>query len=144
MHPNETREIYFKIWRKHQLNEKMEPMEKQLFNLIQEHPEYHTILSNPEKYSDYNFSAENNEENPFLHLSLHLALLEQVSTNRPKGITAAYKDIVNTMGDAHHAEHHIMDILASNLRGALDQGNQPDEKTYLKQLKKLLKKGCSH
>ena len=144
MHINEARETYFKVWRKHQLNEKLEPLEKQLLNLIQEHPEYHAMLSSPEKYMDYNFSAENNEENPFLHLSLHTALLEQVSTNRPKGITAIYKDIVHTMGDVHHAEHHIMDILAAHLWETLEKQKQPDEKVYLKQLKKLLKKGCSH
>jgi len=144
MHINEARETYFKVWRKHQLNEKLEPLEKQLLSLIQEHPEYHTMLSSPEKYRDYNFSIENNEENPFLHLSLHTALLEQVSTNRPKGITAIYRDIVHTMGDAHHAEHHIMDILASHLWETLEKQKQPDEKAYLKQLKKLLKKGCSH
>lgn len=144
MNINETRETYFNVWRKHQLNEKLEPLEKQLLHLIQEHPEYHDVFANPEKFSEYNFSAENNEENPFLHLSLHLTLLEQVSTNRPKGITTVYKDIINTMGDVHHAEHHIMDILASELWDSLDKKKPPDEKNYLKHLKKLLKKGCSH
>ncbi|HEV2614888.1 MAG TPA: DUF1841 family protein [Gammaproteobacteria bacterium] len=144
MNINDTRETYFKAWRKHQLNEKLEPLEKQLLHLIQEHPEYHDVFANPEKFSDYNFSAENNEENPFLHLGLHLTLLEQVSTNRPKGITAVYKEIVNTMGDVHHAEHHIMDILARELWQMMDKQKQPDKKNYLKQLKKLLKRGCAH
>lgn len=141
---NTTRQTYFKVWQKHHLNEKLEPFEKKLLQLIQEHPEYHEIFEHPEKYADHTFTAENNEENPFLHLGLHLALLEQVSTNRPKGITAVYKDILHAMGDAHHAEHHIMDILAAHIWQMVDQQKQPDEKTYLKQLKKLLKRGCAH
>jgi hypothetical protein len=144
MNINDVRENYFSVWRKHQLHEKLSSLEKQLLNVIQEHPEYHEVFVNPEKFSDYNFSAENNEENPFLHLSLHLTLIEQVSSNRPKGITAIYKDIVTTMGDVHHADHHIMDILASHLWEMVDKQKQPDEKVYLKQLKKLLKKGCTH
>lgn len=144
MQLNEIRETFFTVWRKHKQNEKLEPMEKQLLHLIQEHPEYHEVFSNPEKFAEYNFSAENNEENPFLHLGLHLTLIEQVSTNRPKGITSVYKDIIHTMGDVHHAEHHIMDILASQLWDMIGKQKQPDEKAYLKQLKKLLKKGCAH
>ncbi len=142
MQVNKIRETFFTVWRKQSNNEKLEPLEKQLWNLIQEHPEYHEIFSNPEKFSDHTFADE--DENPFLHLGLHLTLLEQVSTNRPKGITAVYKDIIHTMGDVHHAEHHILSILSQQIQ-ALVQTNKPmDEKVYLKQLKKLLKNGCAH
>ncbi len=139
----QSREVFFKAWRKHQLNESLEPLEKQIVQLIHMHPEYHAVLNNPEKYQDYDFNQEDAEENPFLHLGLHLTILEQVSTNRPKGITAVYRDLVLNFGDAMHAEHHMMEILA-NLVWEMTQKKKPaDDKAYLKQLKKLLKKGCS-
>jgi len=138
----ESREVFFRSWHKYQHNEMLEPLEKQLVNLILEHPEYHAIFSNPEKYREYIFD-ENNEINPFLHLGLHLSIHEQAATNRPKGITAVCRDLVIEFGDAHHAEHHIMDILQDHIQQMLHKKN-PDDKAYIKQLKKLLKKGCQH
>lgn len=138
------REVYFKAWRKIELNEPLDPIEKQIAQLMHEHPEYKEIFSQPEKYSDYQFADENGEMNPFLHLGLHLSIHEQVATNRPKGITSVYKDLVDNFGDAHHAEHHIMDILAENVLHIVKSNQMVDDKNYLKQLKKLLKKGCHH
>jgi hypothetical protein len=140
----EVREIFFNVFKKSQNNERLEPLEKQIIELIQEHSEYQEIFLNPEKYKEYNFSAELQEENPFLHLGLHLTLLDQITTNRPKGITAIYKDLVDVMGNAHHAEHHMMEILHEELQQVVHNKKFPDEKNYLKQLKKLLKKGCIH
>lgn len=140
----DLRKAYFDAWQKHLRGEKLLPLEKQIVNLILHHPEYQEIFAHPDKYQDYSFTELNNEPNPFLHLGLHMTLLEQISTNRPKGITAIYRDIVETFGEPHHAEHHIIEILADTLWGAMQENKAPDEKAYIKQLKKLLKKGCVH
>jgi len=140
----ELRERYFHAFSKFQNGENLAPLEKKIVTLIQEHPEYHAFFANPNQSRDAVFSAEQDEVNPFLHLGLHLSLQEQVTTNRPKGITAIYRDLVQNFGDTHHAEHHMMEILANSLWQEMNEKSFFDEKNYIKQLKKLLKKGCAH
>ena len=62
---------------------------------------------------------------------LHLALLEQLATDRPAGIRAHYQRIVQRSGDAHEAEHLAMECLVQALWEAQRDGRAPDEESYL-------------
>ena len=51
------------------------------------HPEYHHIFkSNASLEQEY--FVEQGQTNPYLHMSLHMSLHEQISTDRPAGIKA--------------------------------------------------------
>ena len=112
----------------------VEPLESQLIEIILLHPEYHALLNEPENLQADQFT----ETNPFLHMSLHLALREQVSTNRPKGILEIYQAVCSQFQDVHLAEHHMMECLANILWQAQQSGQMPDEQVYLELLKRSL------
>ena len=80
---------------------------------------------------------EAGETNPFLHMSMHLSLQEQVGTDRPPGIHALYERLVLRSGDAHAAEHRMMECLGRILWEAQRQNGMPDEQAYLECVRRL-------
>ncbi len=132
---NEIRDFYIKSWQKKLKNEPLESLEKQIVSIIVEHPEYQTLLEN-EDVIDKDFIPENGQTNPFLHMGLHLAIREQVSTNRPQGIKEAYLILVKKHGQ-EKAEHLIMDCLVESIWQSQKYGTTPDEASYLNNIKRL-------
>ena len=125
--------FFFACWEKHKQQRPLEPLEAQLLEVILLHPELHSILENPT-----NFLAEDfHEGNPFLHLGLHIALREQVSTNRPAGIQAVYAKLCRRFNDVHAAEHKMIDCLSEILWQAQQTQTPPNEQYYLALLKQL-------
>ena len=76
--------MYVQAWRLFISQQPMSPLEAQIAAVVSEHPEYHNALNIDGVHGD--FTPEAGETNPFLHMGLHLAIREQVSTNRPPGI----------------------------------------------------------
>ncbi|MGH8224284.1 MAG: DUF1841 family protein, partial [Woeseiaceae bacterium] len=74
---------------------------------------------------------------PYLHLGLHLAIRDQVATDRPPGIRALFERLAAAAGDAHAAEHGMLECLAESLWEAQRAGIMPDEKRYLEGLRRL-------
>lgn len=131
------REMFYSAWRKQLKKEPLEPMEKQIVSLIQDHPEYHELIENPDAI-DSDYTPEHGELNPFLHLSLHLALREQVGTDRPKGIASVTRSLLLKHQDGHDVEHLMIECLGEFLWDAQRQGREPDEQAYLEKLKSLV------
>jgi len=129
----EMRQVYFKAWDKYLQQIPLEPLETQLVEIILLHPEYHPVLAQAEDYQHADFE----QGNPFLHLGLHMALREQVNTNRPLGIQQVYQALCIKLGDKHNAEHQMIDVLADVLWQAQQSGKMPDEESYLVKLKQL-------
>jgi hypothetical protein len=133
---NQIREIFFSTWQKYKKQEVLSPLEQQLLAVIQQHPEYHTFLDDPKKFNDADFTTDNN---PFLHMGLHLSLMEQLGTNRPAGIRTIYQTLAQKHNDKHQAEHIMMNALAETLWDAQQSGKMPDEQAYLNKLKNYFK-----
>lgn len=131
---SELRQYFFSAWQKYRENLFIEPIEKQIIEVILLHPEYQNLLSDPDSYQDKDFS----EFNPFLHLSLHLALEEQLSTNRPDGIAALYHQLLPKFSNPHELKHRMMDCLADVLWQVQSTNSVPNEFDYLNSLKKIL------
>jgi hypothetical protein len=131
------RRFYFTAWDKARRGEPLEPLERQLAELIGEHPEYHAMLERPDALLDRDFGPEGGETNPFLHLGLHMAIREQVGTDRPPGIRALWQRLSVQHGDAHAAEHSMIEALAETLWRAQREGRAPDEQAYLGALQRL-------
>ena len=133
-----TRDMFRRAWAKHTSGQELEPLEKQISSLIEEHPEYHSLLSGSQEVVDKDFTAEDGHENPFLHLSLHLALREQVGTDRPAGIASITRSLLLKHGDGHTVEHLMIEKLGISLWEAQRWERAPDETAYLDSLRKLL------
>lgn len=133
-----TRQMFRSTWQKHKRGEPLEPLEKQISSLLDDHPEYHKLLEGSEDVVDHDFTAEDGHENPFLHLSLHLALREQVGTDRPAGIASITRSLLLKHGDGHKVEHMMIERLGLFLWEAQRQSRAPDEQAYLVSLRDLL------
>jgi hypothetical protein len=131
---NELRAMYAQAWQKQCDGDVLSPLEAQIAQVIADHPEYHTAVSGN---LDRDFTVEGGETNPFLHMGLHLGIREQVATNRPAGIAAVFKDLAGKSGDAHAAEHRMIDCLAETLWEAQNENRPPDESLYLQRLRQL-------
>ncbi len=131
------RQMFYNAWMKHRQNAELEPMEKQVVSLLEDHPEYHALIENPDAI-DSDYTPEHGTLNPFLHLSLHLALREQVGTDRPKGIASVTRSLLLKHQDGHEVEHLMIDCLGEFLWDAQRQGRAPDEMAYLEKLRMLL------
>jgi hypothetical protein len=87
----QVRQFFCEAWRKYRERAILEGAEVTAADLILHHPEYHALLENPALALEQEFTPESGQMNPFLHLSLHLAIAEQISIDQPPGIRAAYQ-----------------------------------------------------
>jgi hypothetical protein len=135
---SELRKIFFDAWNHHQENKTLTPMETIIVNIINLHPEYHEILGNENEFIDKNYSPEDGESNPFLHMAMHISIHEQLSTNRPEQITGIYQQLLTKYQDQHTVEHHMMECLGQMIWQAQRDNVMPDETLYTDCLYKLL------
>jgi hypothetical protein len=70
-------------------------------------------------------------------MGMHLAIREQVGTDRPAGIARIHRRLSRKLGAPHEAEHLMMEALGEVLWRAQREGILPDDQAYLENLKKL-------
>jgi len=92
----QVRETFFAAWRKYRAGEPLVGIETLALDVILAHPEYHAMLNDPERYRERDYLEE---ANPFLHMSLHVALEEQLSIDQPPGIVARFRALVQRRGE---------------------------------------------
>lgn len=131
------RRQYHEAWRKFRAQQTLTPLEQQIAAVIAEHPEYHALIERVDAVAQ-DWQPEQGQLNPFLHLGMHLALREQVATDRPQGIVAVHAKLARRAADAHDAEHRMMDALGTALWEAQRLQRQPDEAAYLEALRRLV------
>jgi hypothetical protein len=133
---DQLRETYRAAWRRFKQQHTLSPLDKQVVAVISEHPEYHVIVESAA--ADLaNYSPRSGQLNPWLHMGLHLAIREQVATNRPAGIAEVHATLAHRAGGAHEAEHRMLEVLAEQLWEAQRGGKAPDENVYLERLRGL-------
>ena len=133
---DQLREMYRAAWRKFKAQQPLSALEKQLVAVLSEHPEYHVIVESAA--ADLaNYSPRQGQLNPWLHMGLHLAIREQVATNRPAGITEVHAKLSARAGGTHEAEHRMLEVLAEAMWEAQRAGKSPDENAYLERLRAL-------
>ncbi|MEE9493254.1 MAG: DUF1841 family protein [Gammaproteobacteria bacterium] len=134
---NQIRQVYCNAWQKFSKKEPLEALEQQLVDIIRLHPEYHSLLDNPDKAMEKDYLPEAGETNPFLHMGLHMAIHEQLATDRPAGIRSAYQQLLSQYKDSHELEHKVMECLAEMIWQAQKTGGTADENRYLQCIRKL-------
>ncbi len=131
----ELRQMYADAWRKRQSGELLTPLEDQISSVVNEHPEYHAIVASPELDTEY--TPEGGASNPYLHMGLHLAIREQVATDRPPGIRDVFNKLTAMTGDHLEAEHRMLECLAESLWESQRDNAAPDEQRYLQRLQQI-------
>ena len=107
------------------------PLEGLAERWIAEHPEYASDLADADAAQAAVFTVDEGRTNPFLHLSMHLSISEQVSIDQPRGIRQAFDLLTARRGSAHEAQHAVMECLGEMLWASQRSGRPPDGEAYI-------------
>jgi hypothetical protein len=135
----ELRRSYSDAWRKHRARTPLTPLESMIVEVIERHPQYQTLIEDPQDALAFEPAAADPVENPFFHMGLHLAVREQIAIDRPPGIRELRHSLEARLGDLHGAEHALMEALAETLWEAQRNGRAPDEAHYLELSRRRLR-----
>jgi len=131
----DIRKVYYDVWGKlNNNNHVFEAMEIIVADVIKLHPEYHAMLDDP-KALEKDFTPEQGQTNPFLHMGMHIAIREQISTNRPIGIKTLYMKRCKKL-EMHDVEHKMMECLAETMWKAQRNNVDFNEMSYMECIKK--------
>ena len=128
---DQARELFFETWRKYRAGSPLAGLENLALEVMLEHPEYRPALEDSERFREREYFPELGETNPFLHMSLHLALEEQLSIDQPAGIRAQLKALRLRTGNRHDALHEALECLAEMLWRSQRDNAPPDAAAYL-------------
>ena len=88
---NDVRRFFCEALRKLREGMPLTPMETLAAQWIDAHPEYHADLADVDAALAAVYDIDEGRTNPFLHLSMHLSISEQVAIDQPRGIKQAFE-----------------------------------------------------
>ena len=132
----QLRAFYRSSFEAFQQGQPLEPLQAMVAQVVVEHPEYHREIGRDES-EHKDFHVEAGQTNPFLHMGMHVALREQVAADRPSGIAMAFRSLCLKAGDAHAAEHMMMECLGEAMWRAQANNAPPDEQAFLACVRRL-------
>jgi hypothetical protein len=124
----QVRDMFFAAWQKYRSGQPLVGIEALALDVIVQHPEYHAALDDPESTRDRDYV---DESNPFLHMSLHVALEEQLSIDQPPGIARCFQALVDRFQERHDALHEALECLAETVWRSQRDNAPPDAQAYL-------------
>jgi hypothetical protein len=128
---DQARQFLIGAWKKRVEALPATPLETIAADIVALHPEYHALLGAGEEALARDWTPEDGAMNPFLHLSLHLAIAEQLSIDQPPGIRALFETRRSQYGDQHAALHDILECLGETLWRAQRDRAPLDGAAYL-------------
>lgn len=128
---NDVRQFFCEVHRKNHAGEPLTPIESLAADWVSQHPEYHDELVDAEAAVARRYDVEQGRTNPFLHLSMHLSITEQVSIDQPHGIRQAVALLAAKRGSLHEAHHEVMECLGEMIWASQRSGLPPDGQAYL-------------
>lgn len=131
----QVRRFFCDAWKKHLERLPLVGAEVTAVDIMVRHPEYHALLADAEGALEKEWTPEAGQMNPFLHLSLHLAIFEQVSIDQPPGIRAAFETLRARL-DPHEAEHTILECLGETIWRAQREGGPMDAQAYVEAVRR--------
>ncbi len=127
----QVRQFFFDAWRKYRAAQPLEGLEPVAADVMLLHPEYHHVLDDPPRFLDADYPPDGGRTNPFLHMSLHVAVEEQLAIDQPPGIRAEFARLLASRGDRHDALHALLDCLGETVWRAQRERAVPDAEAYL-------------
>jgi hypothetical protein len=138
---DEVRQFFCGAWRKHRQAEILTPLEAMAVDWMQQHPEYHDTLDAGDEALARDYTPESGQSNPFLHLSMHLSISEQVSIDQPRGIRQAVELLAARRGSLHTAHHEVMECLGEMVWASQRSGLPPDGERYIASVRRRATRG---
>ena len=138
---DQLRGVYVEAWNFYRLGKALNPLQAQIVAVIEQHPEYHSLLENADQAVSRDYLPELGQTNPFLHMGMHLAIQDQIGTDRPAGIRKLYEQLLAKRPDSHELQHQLMEYLAEMIWQAQRDGELPDEQRYIACIKTLAEDG---
>ena len=123
---DDVRRFFCETWKKSVSGAVLTPLEAIACDWIRLHPEYENDLADSDQALAADYDAAKGKSNPFLHLSMHLSIAEQLSVDQPPGIKEAHNILATKLGSEHEAHHHIMECLGEMLWTSQRNGTPPD------------------
>lgn len=134
----QLRQYFFTAWKKKINAQPLSALEEIIAHVIEIHPEYHHHLSDPDNSLDKEWSPEQGESNPFLHMAMHISIHEQLGADRPTGILNLYQQLLTKYQLDHEVEHKMIDCLGFVMWQSQATGKEPDLNQYQECIRKLL------
>ncbi|MEO5695557.1 MAG: DUF1841 family protein [Burkholderiaceae bacterium] len=128
---HDVRQFFCEAHRKQRQGSPLTPMEALASDWISQHPEYSEDLADLDAALAAVYDVEAGRTNPFLHLSMHLSITEQIGIDQPIGIKQAFMLLSRRLGSAHEAQHQVMECLGEMLWESQRSGLPPDGERYL-------------
>jgi len=128
---HDVRRFFCETWRRQREGLPLDAMQAQAAAWVSEHPEYHAELSDLETSLEASYRVEDGRSNPFLHLSMHLSIAEQVAIDQPTGIRQAVELLAARRGSLHEAHHEVMECLGEMIWASQRSGMPPDGPAYI-------------
>ena len=126
----QVRRFFCDAWKKYLDRQPLVGAEVTAADIALRHPEYHALLTDAEAAVNKDWVPEGGEMNPFLHLSLHLGIHEQISIDQPPGIRLAFEQLRARM-EPHAAEHVLLECLGETIWKAQRNGQAMDAAAYV-------------
>jgi len=133
---DEARAFLIAAWQKYRAQQPLSALERIAAGLIAMHPEYHATFDDPDRHVARDYTPEAGDINPFLHVSLHLAVAEQLAIDQPPGIRAQFERLRAARGDEHAALHAVLECLGEVIWSAQRLRAPPDPARYLECLER--------
>jgi hypothetical protein len=132
---HDVRRFFCDTYRKQHAHEILSPLEAIAADWLALHPEYADEFGDLDAALARDYNVEG-RTNPFLHLSMHLTIAEQVAVDQPQGIRAAFRTLCARHGNEHAAHHDIMECLGQMIWTSQRDGLPPDGAAYIECLKR--------
>jgi hypothetical protein len=131
----DVRRFFCAVYAKSQSGQAMEALEQLAAQWMDEHPEYHATFADLDQALANMGNSSEGQDNPFLHLSMHLSISEQCSIDQPPGIRQAVELLTARRGDLHQAHHEVMDCLGRMIWESQRAGRPPDGQAYIEHVR---------
>lgn len=127
----DVRRFFCGVYAKAHAGQPLEAVELLLSQWIAEHPEFHAELADLDAALLTMKDVRPEQENPFLHLSMHLSISEQCSIDQPRGIRQAVELLTARRQSLHAAHHEVMECLGRMVWESQRAGRPPDGEAYI-------------
>ena len=128
---HDVRQFFCDAYRQWRDGTPLTPMQARAADWIALHPEYHAELADLPAAQAAVYDVEAGRTNPFLHLSMHVSIDEQMGIDQPRGIKLAVDLLAARRGSLHDAQHEVMECLGEMIWTSQRSGLPPDGEKYL-------------